>query len=504
MLEISNKKVITLDTQVKHSDKCKCKACRLKITIPKSKLLLPTEIKRYLPVFTVNPSVSFIFISKLFEAINSKYLDISFDSSSIKLDDQIQELLDDNFSTYFRNFLDFIVNKDIFNAVGFFEENVDKFSEFELFYISGLINFYLQNLDKSYDSFLKAFETLFGKTIDDPLEDIEFQYVDLFFLFDLMIVSLYFKKYDTFEKIFEFLIKMNNDFSLYTFMMYMFLFFYVYDSYIVLENIMTVVENMDNIVKIINEFSNPNIIKAYILYILVTISIYRQELYNVLKNELNTILQYMGKNLSSVENHLDVINQCVKLDNDNILYKIVLHSIDKSLYKDFVSSLEFLPMNKTISNFIRYVKLLEIGISKLILEDIGLGLNFAGLKDLVESEPNNPFFWFINGLYNFVNRDFNIANNYFRGTVVTDNSFTEARIFFATTLFLTGEIEKSLKILENSINTPNGYLFDIVLINMSIIQKILKKEFPTESVYNQLLNLESVEILQNLLGEVES
>ncbi|MCS7243389.1 MAG: hypothetical protein RMJ36_01460 [Candidatus Calescibacterium sp.] len=504
MIEISNKKVIVFDTNVKHSSKCKCKVCRTYRTLPKAKLLLPLEIKKYFPILIINPFISFIFISKLFDVINSKYLDVSFDTSNITIDSQIMELLNSNFSNNFINCINFIINKDIFNTVGFFEESLDKFNDFEMFYLSGLINFYLQNLDKSFDSLSNAFEILFKKSLEEPINNLDVEYVHLFFLFDLMVVSLYFKKYDIFGKIFEYLIRLNNDFSLYSFMLYIFLFFYIYDSYVLLENIATIKENIEVINRSIDEFWNPNVIRAYILYIMLSISIYRPEVYNILKNELNIIVQNINPATSNIEDHINIIKNCVELDKDNILYKLALHSIDKNIYKDFISSLEFLPLNKTISNFVDYVKFSDIVVSKLILQDIGFNINFVKLRELVESEPNNPFFWFINGLYNFVNMDFDVANNYFRGAVATDNSFTEARIFFATTLFLTGDIEKSLKILENSLNTYTAYLFDIILINMSVIYKITNKEEFIQNIYNELSNLESVEILQDILKEVEN
>lgn len=498
MVEISNKKAVIFDTSVKHSDRCKCKNCRLKKEAPKLKILLPIDIKKYFPVFVINPFVSFIFISKLFEAINSKYLDSSFDPSNITLHSYLQEIINENFSKDFINCLNFLISRDIFNAVGYFEENIDKFEQFEMFYLSGIINFYLQNLDKAYENIISAFESRFGIPISNFSEEIETNEPNLLFLFDMMVISLYSKKNEIFSQIFEYLIKQNNEFSFYTFMFFIFLLYYVSDTYILLENIVHLQDNLENVGNIIANFENSNTISAYLLYILMCISNYRPEIYNVLMNEINSIAKTINPNITTIDDFSNTLNICCELDKDNLLYKIALHSIDRNKYKEIISMAEFLPLNKTIANFIDYVKFADILTSKLITFDIGLETNFVKIKELVESEPNNPFFWLLNGLKSFAMKDFDIANNYFRGAVATDNNLIEARIFFSTTLLLTGEIEKSLKILENSVNTYNSFLYDIVLINMASIYKLLGKYNFVNNILQELANLESIEIMKEV------
>ncbi|MFN4219924.1 MAG: tetratricopeptide repeat protein, partial [bacterium] len=181
--------------------------------------------------------------------------------------------------------------------------------------------------------------------------------------------------------------------------------------------------------------------------------------------------------------------------------KLALYAINKNAYKDLIAALEFLPLNKTLGNFVEYLKYFEIIKAKLLFLDQNTSLNFAKLKELVESEPNNPFYWFINGLYYFSNKEFDAANNYFRGSVTTDNTFTEARIYFAVTSFLTGNIEKSLKILENSLSNYDDFLYDIVLINLSVIYKILGNEEFIKNIPNEIVNPETIEIFNNLMKE---
>ncbi|MFN3995331.1 MAG: hypothetical protein ACK4GR_02230, partial [bacterium] len=95
------------------------------------------------------------------------------------------------------------------------------------------------------------------------------------------------------------------------------------------------------------------------------------------------------------------------------------------------------------------------------------------------------------------------ANNYFRGAVTTDNTFTEARIYFAVTSFLTGNIEKSSKILENSLSNYDSFLYDIVLVNLSVIYKILGNEEFIKNIPNEIVNPETIEIFNNLMKEVQ-
>lgn len=499
MVDIGNKKAVIFDTSVKHNDRCKCNNCRLKREAPKLKILLPLDIRKYFPVFIINPFISFIFISKLFEAIDSKYLDSSFDPSNIILHSYLQEIISKNFSKDFINCLNFLINKDIFSAVGYFEENIDKFEQFEMFYLSGIINFYLQNLDKAYENIMSAFESRFKIPVSDFSEEIETNEYELLFLFDAMIISLYSKKDETFSQIFEYLIKQNNEFSFYTFMFFIFLLYYVSDTFILLENIIHLQNNLNNVGNIIADLENSNIISAYILYILMCISNYRTDIYNVLVNEINSMARTVNSNITTIDDFSNTLNICCELDKDNILYKIALNSIDRNKHKEIISMAEFLPLNKTIANFIDYVKFADILTSKLITFDIGLETNFVKIKELVESEPNNPFFWLLNGLKSFSIKDFDIANNYFRGAVATDNNLTEARIFFSATLLITGEIEKSLKILENSVNTHNSFLYDIVLINIASIYKLLGKYNFVNSISQELANIESIKTMKEVI-----
>lgn len=504
IIEIENKKVLVLDSSIKHSERCKCRNCRSNKTAPKAKFLIPLEIKKYFPVFIINPFISFIFISKLFEAINSDYLNFSFEANSMSINQDVYNILKDSFSKNFLDCINLMINRDIFNAVGYFEENIDKLDEFEMLYLSGLINFYIQNLDKSYDNFSQAFEKLTNLTLEnyDFEDDLNLDYPYLFFLFDSLIISLYSKKYETFNKVFRYLINQDNEFSFYIFMLFVYLFFYVYDSYILIENVPLIISRIDNIIKNIKEFNDSNKIIAYIIYILMCISVYRVDIYNILKIDIDKIISTLDSEIKELENYYDVLKKCNNMDPDNILYKIALYNVNKNEYNDIINSLEFLPLNKVIKNFLEYVKFLESIITKLIYIDKDIEINLTKIKQLVEDEPNNPFFWIINGLYSLSNRDIDIANNYFRGAVATDNSFTEARILFSITSFLSGDIDKAEKILENSLNTYSSYLYDIVLINLLIIQKIQKKDNFMKEIINELSNIESIEIMQNILKEI--
>ncbi len=494
LLSIAGKEVLILDTSIEHSQRCKCKNCRNKKIAPKIYFLLPLNFKKYFPVFIINPFLSFIFISKLYEAINSKYLEVSYNPVDFNLNQEINNFINENFSQEFAKCINLLSNRDIFNTIGYFEENIDKLSNFEMLYLSGIINFYLQNYEKSFEFFQEGYKLLYNK---DELVDINPQEeIDLFFLFDFMVISLYSGNYEYFQKIFEILILFNSIFSFYAFMLYLFSLYAVKDNYILLDCFNYVKDNIDKLKSVIDSDSGK--IKSYILFLLMCLSVYRIEIFNLLRDQLNILANAIDLEIKNIEDYTNVLKVCIEQDKDNILYKIALYSIDKQ-NKDFIKALEFLPLNKIISNYLDYVKFLDIISSKLVMMDKQIDLNFKKLRDLVENEPNNPFLWFINGLYNLVNRDFDISNNYFRGAVTTDNKLTEARIYFAFASFITGDIDKSLKILENSINYYDNYLYDIVLINLASVYKLLGKNELVENIAEELVNMESIEILNNIL-----
>lgn len=501
IIEINNQKVLIIDSSIKHSEKCKCKNCRTYKFPPKAKLALPLDIKPYIPVFVINPFISFIFISKIYDIIESKYLDVNFEAIESSLHNSLIDFINTNFSKEFVDCINLLARRDIFNAIGYFEENINTFNEFEMFYLSGLINFYLQNYEKSYESLNQAFKILFNIDIENLKEDLIYVSNDvfLFIVFDLAVTSIFLKKYSVFQKLLAILINTETKFSFYSFMLFIFLLYYVYDTYIIFENIELIKTNIEKLLLSLNYFAKPEKIKSYILFLFMCLAIYRSEIFDVLKSEINEISCKINPSINSIDNYINTLKTCNVLDKDNLLYKIALYLVDKNSYREIVFNAEFLPLNKTISNFIDYVKFLEPVISKLVFLEKETKLNFSKLRGLVESEPNNPFYWFINGLYSFSNREFDTANNYFRGAIATDNKFTEARIFFALTSFLTGDIEKSQKILENSLNTSNSFLYDIILLNLAVIYKLQEKTEFLENIFKEITNSEIIDLANKII-----
>ncbi|MEN3015462.1 MAG: hypothetical protein ABDH21_05350 [bacterium] len=498
-LSVKDKIWIVFDTSTSHSTKCNCKNCRTKKEPPKIKLLIPAKIKNYFPVLVINPFISYAFVSKFFELVNSNYLDISFDATKISIIPEIKNLIQTYYSEYFYNCLNFIFNRDIFNAVGYFEDNITNFNEFETLYLGGLINFYLQNVEKAYESFSKAFELLYNRPITSPLDNLETDYINLFFLFDFMIVSLNSREYQTFSNIFNYLLEVGNDFTIYALMLYIFSFFYFGDMYILIESTRMVREKINQIVQALEDLDSPKL-KAYILYLFLCISIYREESYNILQSEIQEIINHLDNsvNLQNVET---VINKCQELDKDNVLYKLTKASIDLDVNREIIAGIEFLPINKVLHNFAQY----SMYLNNILKEMKGSSnteakrVDFKKVRDLVEQEPNNPFFWFLNGLYSFAVRDFDVATNYFRGAVATDKNFTEARIMFGICLFITGDIERSIKILENSLNNYTPYIHDTVLINLASINKYLNNHIIVENIFQELSDPDNGEIFKRVI-----
>ncbi|MFN3477921.1 MAG: tetratricopeptide repeat protein [bacterium] len=502
IVEIKGKKALLFDTSVKHSEKCKCKNCRNNKLPPKTTLLIPIDIKNYIPIFVVNPFISFIFISKIYDIFNGKYLEANFDITDTSINSIVLEMFSLNFSKEFVNCINLLGNRDIFNAIGYFEENINNLSEFEMLYLSLIINFYVQNYEKSYENGEKAYKLLFNTEIKEDLNiSSEISETILLFIFDFMVISLFSKRYDTFQKLLSFLIKTESIFVLYTFLFLISLFYHIRDNYVLLENIELVKENFGKVINSFDFFENQSKIKSYILFLFMCLSIYRKDIYNILSSEINFIAHQINSQIDNIEDYEKTLQTCIDLDNDNILYKLALYAINKNAYKDLITALEFLPLNKILANFVEYLKCFEIIRTKLLFLDKDINLNSNKLKEFMESESNNPFYWFINGLYYFSNKEFDAANNYFRGAVTTDNTFTEARIYFAVTSFLTGNIEKSLKIFENSLSNYDDFLYDIVLLNLSVIYKILGNEEFLKNIPNEIVNLETIEIFNNLIKE---
>ncbi|MFN4219649.1 MAG: hypothetical protein ACK4GJ_01850, partial [bacterium] len=313
IFEINGKKALLINTSVKHSDKCKCKNCRNNKLPPKATLLIPFDIKNYIPVFVANPFASFIFISKIYDIFDGKYLEANFDITDTSINPLVLKMFSLNFSKEFVNCINFLGNRDIFNAIGYFEENINNFSEFEMLYLSLIINFYLQNYEKSYENGEKAYKLLFNTEPENDLDIIiEVNEVILLFIFDFMIASLFSRRFDIFQKLLSFLIKTETVFSLYIFLFLISLFYYIHDNYVLLENIEIVRENMDKVTNSFEFFENQSKIKSYILFLFMCLSVYRKEIYNLLSNEINFIAHQINSQIDNIENYEKTLQICIE------------------------------------------------------------------------------------------------------------------------------------------------------------------------------------------------
>jgi len=150
--------------------------------------------------------------------------------------------------------------------------------------------------------------------------------------------------------------------------------------------------------------------------------------------------------------------------------------------------LGFIPLNKVIINFLDYVKYKNFLVddNQMNFED-----SINRINKLIDNEPNNGFYWFLAGLYYFVIKRFDLAYNYFRGSVSSNPGFTESRLYFYATSILIGEYDRALKIIENSIFfEPNLVLHDLALINYKILNKVIYNlDLDFDFNYNQIREL---------------
>ncbi|MGC8815866.1 MAG: tetratricopeptide repeat protein, partial [bacterium] len=219
----------------------------------------------------------------------------------------------------------------------------------------------------------------------------------------------------------------------------------------------------------------------YVLQLLIAIKNYRLNIFEVIKNDiyllydkiLSYIVQDFGVDISNYKefNEYNVFKVCDLIYTKNVLYKVILWSFGDKNYENFIKSLGFIPLSKVIINFLDYVKYRNALFNG---NDLKFEDNISKINRLIENEPSNGFYWFLAGLYYFFIKRFDLAYNYFRGSIATTPGFTELRLYFYASSVLISDYDRALKIIENSIFfDPNLILHDLSLLNYKILNKVI-------------------------------
>jgi len=505
-IEIESEKIMEISNDIEHNKDCKCKICRKVMNIDKVfKIYLPLKERYYFPVFVINPLLFFWFFPKVIDAVYEKFInhnyDINNNSKNIEILKEYHIFEFIKFSDSFIKIIDFLFNNDFINAINYFDK-IESINDFEFYYLRSILAFLLNNLDKAKEDIFLIIDLLdpsnfekdsinFKESIQEFVSDLDVLYKII--LFDGLIISFYSNDYEGFirclDKIFrsyegEFFPK----FSFILLILALSLVFNSKENYFILDFLPRIISSVDITIENNKEYLH------YVLQLLIAIKNYRVNLFEIIKNEIDLlyekILNLFSKDFEINEyrefNEYNVFKVCDLIYPKNILYKVILWSFGDKNYENFIKNLGFIPLNKVVINFLDYVKYKNFLVDGNQFED-----NIKKINKLIDNEPNNGFYWFLAGLYYFVIKRFDLAYNYFRGSVSSNPGFTESRLYFYATSILIGEYDRALKIIENSIFfEPNLILHDLALINYKILNKVIYNlDIDFEFNYDQIKEL---------------
>jgi tetratricopeptide (TPR) repeat protein len=508
LIEVESEKIMEIANNIEHNKDCKCKICRKVINIDKVfKIYLPLGIRYYFPVFFINPLLFFWFFPKVMDAIYEKFINSNYDiNNNSKNMTVLKEygILDViKFSDDFLKIIDLLFNNDFINAINYFDR-LENISDFEFYYLRSIFAFLLNNLDKAKEDIFLIIDLLdpsnfekdsidFKESIKNVGSDLDVLYKVI--LFDGLIISFYSNDYESFvkclDKIFSnYECQFFTKFSIVLLILSLALVFNSKENYFILDFLPRIISVADIIIENNKEYLH------YVLQLLIAIRNYRVNLFEIIKNEIallyEKILNFFSKDFEVNEykefNEYNVFKVCDLIYSKNVLYKVILWSFGDKSYENFIKTLGFIPLNRVIINFLDYVKY-----KNLLIDDNQMNFedSIKKINKLIDNEPNNGFYWFLAGLYYFVIKRFDLAYNYFRGSVSSNPGFTESRLYFYANSILIGEYDRALKIIENSIFfEPNLVLHDLALINYKILNKVIYNlDLYFDFNYNQIREL---------------
>ncbi|MGC8734409.1 MAG: tetratricopeptide repeat protein [bacterium] len=493
VIEVENEKIMEISNNIEHHKDCKCKICR---KISKNdvffKIYLPLKIRDYFPIFVINPLLFFWFFPKLIDAINEKFINAAYD---INNNEKNMEILNEyqifsfvNFSNDFKKIMDLLFKNDFINAINYFDK-LENINDFEFYYLRSILAFLLNNLDKAKEDIFLIIDLLdpsnfekdsiqFKELVKNFSSDLDIIYKIV--LFDGLIISFYFNDYEGFIKCLD-RIFANYDsifFPIFSFVLLILSLSLVFNSkenYFILDFLPRILGIIDVVIE-----NNKNYLH-YVLQLLIAIKNYRLNIFEVIKNDiyllydkiLSYIVQDFEVDISNYKefNEYNVFKVCDLVYSKNVLYKVILWSFGDKNYENFIKSLGFIPLSKVIINFLDYVKYRNALFNG---NDLKFEDNISKINRLIENEPSNGFYWFLAGLYYFFIKRFDLAYNYFRGSIATTPGFTELRLYFYASSVLISDYDRALKIIENSIFfDPNLILHDLSLLNYKILNKVI-------------------------------
>ncbi len=491
LIEVESQKIMEIVNNIEHNKDCKCKVCRGVFKINNLfKIYLPLSVRNYFPVFIVNPLLFFWFYPKLIDAVYEKFINPNYDINNNEKNWEIlkeyQILNFINFSEDFKKIIDLLFKNDFINAISYFDK-LDSINDFEFYYLRAIFSFLLNNLDKAKEDIFLIIDLLepsnfekdslnFKDLVKSFTNDLDVLYKIV--LFDGLVISFYSNDYELFIKCLD---RIFYSYEGYFFQKFSFillilalsLVFNAKENYFILDFIPRLVSVSDIIIQNNKEYLH------YLLQLLVSIKNYRLNIFEIIKSELiylyEKILDYLKDEIDIKDykefNEYNVFKISDLIYSKNILYKVILWSFGDKSYENFIKSISFIPLSKVVLNFLEYIKYRDF---LFISNDIDFAENIRKVNKLIESEPNNGFYWFLAGLYYFVIKRFDLAYNYFRGSITTNPGFTEGRLYFYASSVLIGDYDRAMKIIENSIFfEPNLILHDLSLINYKILNKIV-------------------------------
>lgn len=510
LIEIDSQRIMEISNNIEHNKDCKCKVCRGIFKMDNLfKVYLPLSVRAYFPVFIINPLLFFWFYPKLIDAIYEKFINPNYDINNneknleILKEYQIFDFI--NFSNDFKKILDLLFKNDFINAINYFDK-LENINDFEFYYLRAIFSFLLNNLDKAKEDIFLIIDLLdpsnfekdsidFKVLVKSFVSDLDVLYKIV--LFDGLVISFYSNDYESFIKCLDKIFSSYEGyffqkFSLILLILALSLVFNAKENYFILDFIPRLVSIVDIIIQ------NNKEALHYILQLLISVKNYRLNIFEIIKNEIfylyEKILYHLGDN-SSINikdyeefNEYNVFKICDLIYTKNVLYKVILWSLGDKNYENFIKSLSFIPLNKIVLNFLEYIRYRDI---LFFSNDINFEENIKKVNKLIEDEPNNGFYWFLAGLYYFAIKRFDLAYNYFRGSITSNPGFTEGRLYFYASSILIGDYDRALKIIENSLFfEPNLLLHDLSLINYKILNKVINNfDFDFDFNYSKIKEL---------------